>query len=83
MDYRGIILGVIIGVVLMFGFIFAVGAPKEHLYKGINQGRLEIFTGQVICRQSPLQGTQIELECKTRKEIEDFLRFIQPQGNVK
>lgn len=56
---------------------------KREYKEAINQGRIEVFTGQVICRQIPLQGVEIQLECKTREEIEDLIRFMQPQGNIK
>ncbi len=56
---------------------------EESFQEGVNQGRIEIITGQVICRQIPLQGTEIELKCKTRKEIEELLRFIQPKSDIK
>jgi len=70
-------------VVLLASIVFTASSTSKVTEEGINQGRIEIFTGQVICRQAPLQGTQIQLECKTRKEIEDLLRFIQPKSDIK
>jgi hypothetical protein len=79
MDYKSLIVGVLLGT---FSGMILIGL-FDNYSQGIHQGRIELFTGQVICRQIPLQGIEIELECKTRKEIEDMLRFIQPQGDMK
>jgi len=79
MDYKSLIVGVLLGT---FSGVILSGLLDKYS-QGINQGRIEVFTGQVICRQIPLQGTEIELECKTRKEIEDLLRFMQPKGEIK
>ena len=76
------LLGIAISLIVFLGFLISSDA-KNTFTKGINQGRIEVFTGQVICRQIPLHGTEIELECVTRKEVEDLLKFIQPQGETK
>jgi len=89
--FVGIVWGGVFAMLMLFFFTKLSEqerAEYEHLkvftfQEGVNQGRIEVFTGQVICRQIPLQGTQIELECKSRKEIEDFLRFIQPKSDIK
>lgn len=54
----------------------------DNFENGVTLGRIELFTGQVICRQIPLQGVEIKLECKTRKEIEAILPYLQ-QSNIK
>jgi tetrahydromethanopterin S-methyltransferase subunit E len=79
---RVFLVGITLGLIIFLGYLSSYNG-KTDLEKGINQGRIEVFTGQVICRQIPLQGIEIELECKTREEIEGLLRFMQPQGNVK
>jgi len=73
----------LVTVVLLSACLFTVVPQDKITEEGVNQGRVELFTGQVICRQAPLQGTEIQLECKTRKEIEDLLRFIQPKSDIK
>ena len=79
---RLVLVAVAIGLLVLLGFLVS-SEGEDTFTEGVNRGRIEIITGQVICRQIPLQGTEIQLECKTREEIEDLLRFIQPQGNIK
>jgi hypothetical protein len=73
----------LIGVLIILTLLLIAAFGKLMMEKGIKQGHIEVFTGQLICRQVPLQGVDIQLECRTRREIEDLLRFIQPKGDIK
>lgn len=63
---------ILLVVMLVVGFAsFFIGEKK-----GVNTGRSQLVTGEVICKPDKAKDGVIQIQCKSREEIINTLNFI-------
>lgn len=63
---------ILLVVMLVVGFAgFFIGEKK-----GINTGRSQLVTGEVMCKPSGANDGVMQIQCKSKEDIMDTLNFI-------